>query len=225
MPAEVAKREAAVPDLVRTPALEITAEDIQLPRLYIGHYSSDIVQSGAAGAGDIYVAQGKDDMDPVVLAKSEGKFPSGVNAEKGPVIHVVGLRKGKSDDSTGDLVLYDYDDPSAPSTAWVTYNYTVVIPEYDTEVPVKWLLTKSGRSTAQRINTVLKKNEAKGPAWLSAFRLGSTGRQNDKGKWFVPVLQVVEAEQANIETSERLALMVAGSTGAVETTGGDEPAI
>lgn len=216
MGTQVAKQEkAAVPDLVRTPAFEITAEDVALPRLYIGQYMSNHVQEKIVAAGDIYVATGADDPEPEVLYDGKGD---------GALVHVLSLKKGKSASVDGELELFDFDDPNAPEDAWVTYNYVIALPEYDYEVPAKWLLTRTGRPTAQRINTVLKKNEARLPAYANAFRVTTAERKNEKGKFFVPQLRHVEANEDDVKIAEALAIMVSGNT-AEATSRGEEPAI
>lgn len=216
MGTQVAKQEqAAVPDLVRTPALEITAEDVALPRLYIGQFMSNHVQEKAVSEGDIYVANGADDPDPKVLYDGAGD---------GALVHVLSLRKRKSASVDGELELFDFDDPNAPEDAWVTYNYVIALPEYDTEVPAKWLLTRTGRPTAQRINTVLKKNEGRLPSYANAFRVTTAERKNEKGKFFVPQLRAVEANEEHVKVAESLAIMVSGNT-AEATSRGEEPAI
>lgn len=195
----VAERPNAVPDLVRTPALTITADDVALPRIYIGQFMSKAVQNQDVKAGQIFSASGQDDPDPQVL------WSPGDDA--GVLFHVVGMRKGKSISDGGELQLFDFDDPNAPPDAWVTYNYTLVLPEHETDVPYKFLLTRTGRPAALQINTVLKKNSISGPAWATAFRLTAAERENAKGKFYVARAAAVEAEDANVKLAEGLALM------------------
>lgn len=209
---------AQVPDLVRTPALEITAEDVALPRIYLGQYMTEAVKHKLVDFGDVFTASGPDDPDPQVLWKLNSK-------DEGVLFHVLALKKGKSFSDGGELQLYDYDDPSAPAEAWITYNYTVALPEVDEEVPYKLLLTRTGRNTAKQINTVLKKNEGRGPAWATGFRLTAVQRENAKGEFVVPRIAVVnEPPIEAVKSAETLALMIAGSTAEYHSTG-EEPAI
>lgn len=213
----VTKRESKVPDLVATPALTITAEDVALPRLYIGQYMSQAVQEQRVKAGCIFSATGKDDPDPQVLWEHGSK-------KDGVRFHVIGLRKGKSISDGGELVLFDYDDQAAPPDAWVTYNYTLAVPEVDQDVPFKLLLTRTGRPAALKINTVLKKNAILGPAWDSAFVLTTAARENAKGKFFVAQVTPVAAQPDHVKVAESLALMMSSSAPEVDATG-EEPAI
>lgn len=208
---------AQVPALVRTPALEITAEDVALPRIYLGQYMTEAVKNQLVKPGCIFAASGPDDPDPLVLWKPEDK--------EGVLFHVLALKKGKSFSDGGELQLYDYNDPSAPAEAWITYNYTLALPSVDEEVPYKLLLTRTGRNTAKQINTVLKKNEGRGPAWATAFRLTAVQRENAKGEFFVPRVAVVnEPDKQSVEAAERLAIMIAGARADFDSTR-EEPEI
>lgn len=218
----VAKRESSVPDLVRTPASTITADDIALPRIYIGQFMSAAVQEGLVTAGQVFAATGADDPDPRILwdPKGKGEFKDGVP------FYVLNLRKGKSWTAGPgeELQLFDYDDPAAPADAWVTYGYTVAVPEADEQVPFKLLLTRTGKPAALQINTVLMKAALTGPSWTTKFLLTTTPRENNKGKFFVPRVAVTEAVPAEVEVAEKIALDL--SSAAVERPAtGEQPAI
>lgn len=200
--------------------MEITSEDVALPKLKIGQYMSDAVKNQLVKPGAIFTTTGDDDPDPQVLWDPNKKDPG-----PGVVIYVVSMWKGKSLTAEGGgLDKWTFNDPSAPPEAWVTYNYTVVIPSFDTEVPVKWLLTRTGRPAAQAMNTVIKKNEGRGPAWTNAFQVTTAKRENTKGEFFVPRVSLVEAKADDVAIAEKLAVMVSGSSADVYATG-DEPAI
>lgn len=213
---EVEKPQAAVPALVQTPALEITAEDVALPRLYIGQFSSTAVKKKFVDEGVLFTALGQDDPDPCVIWTPEDK--------EGVIFHVLGLRKGRSLSTDGELETWAYDDPDASPDAWVTYNYFVSLPELDPELPYKWLLTRSATPSAKQINMRLSKNLAAGPAWTTAFELTTAPRQNKKGDYFVPQVKQVEAKEANVKIAESMAVLISGQSAEVQATG-DEPAI
>lgn len=216
---DIERAASAVPALANTPALEISAEDVALPKLKIGQFMSDAVQEGTVPAGAFYTSLGEDDPEPNVLWE-----PKKTNEKDGVIVHVLSMRKGKSVSIDGELVLFAYNDPDAPPEAWVTYNYFVCLPEVDTEVPFKWLLTRTGSGTAKQMNNVLMRNTAKGPAWVNAFEAKTSPRENKKGKFFVPRVTPVEAKEENVAISEALAVMISGSASDVRATG-DEPAI
>lgn len=211
------KKKAALPELAPTPALDIDANDVALPRLKAGQYMSPQVQEQMAKFGDLFVSLGEDDPDPHILWS--------LGDEGGVTIHVIDMYKGKSLSDGGELTLYAFDDPDAPKEAWVTYNYIIAIPEHDDYLPCKWMLTRTGRTAAQQMNTILKKNEAKGPAYVNAFEVTTVHRENAKGKFVIPRVRHVEADPKNIEIASKMAEMVAGrpADSAVQAT--DEPGI
>lgn len=197
---DVAPQEpAGVPALAGTPATELNAEDIALSKIKFGQGQSNAVQDGIVPLNCIYATTGPDDPDPVVLWEQ--------GDEKPLRLHVLALKKGKSISVDGELELYAYDDPNAPAEAWVTYNYVVVLPDHDTEMPYKLLLSKSSKPAAQAINTVVAKN-ATTPAYKLAFDLVVKPRENAKGKFCVAQIRHVEASDEGIEVAEKLLAMV-----------------
>lgn len=203
MSKDIEKQEKGnVPDLVRPP-LDISSEDIALPRIKIGQFMTQQVKSQLAGAGDIFASTGEDDA--TVLWEADSK-------DDGLLVHVISLRKGKSITVDGELVTYAFDDTDAPPDAWTTYNYLVALPEVDLDVPYKWLLTRTGRPAAQQLNTVLLKNTDK-PAWHTAFRVTTAERNNKKGTYYVPRIAIAEADKDNVEAIEGLAVQVLSASG------------
>lgn len=201
---EVAEREApAVPALAPTPATTLTAEDIVVPRLYVGNQMSKAVKRKLASFGDIYIAQGADDPDAQVLWEFGSSQP-------GVLIHVLGVLKRKSYTPGGSapLQMWDFEDPTAHPDAWTTYNYTLFLPEVDPDMPAKLLLTKSGRGTAQRINTVLARNNPQ-PLYASAFRLTSAERTKDDNEWTIFQASQVTADAKHVSQAAELYELVA----------------
>lgn len=222
MASEIVERATSVPALVRTPALEIGAEDIALPQFKIGQYSSDQVKDQSVKPGALFTRINKEDPSPVILSspKKKGEAPAAVR------FHVLGMTRGKSVSGDDGLIMFDYDDPDAPAGAWTTYNYLVALPDHDEDVPYKWLLTKSGKATAMQINMVIKKHEGIKQAYELAFDVTTAERSNTKGDWFVPRVSWVEAaNEKDIEIARTLSELVAGSDVATPKTRRDEPAI
>lgn len=205
-----------VPDLVRTPAFEITAEDVALPRLKIGQYMSNFVQDGAVPPGCLFLSLSADDGDPQVLYEIDDDEPL--------VFHVLNLIKGKSISQDGELVTWDFNDPDAPADAWVTYKYGIALPEYDEDVPATFLLTRTGKPAAQQINMVLAKNASKQPPHATAFAVETVARSNDKGKYFVPRVRHIEATEKGQAVAEKLSDLIQADSASVQATG-EEPAI
>lgn len=215
---EIAVRPSGVPALSATPALEITADDVALPRLKIGQAMSNIVQEADSpvGLGDIFTSLGEDDPDAQVVYE--------VGADEGLLVHVLSMTRGKSVSEGGELIIFDYNDPDAPADAWVTYNYVVVLPEHDVTIPFKWLLTRTGRPAAQQMNMVLARNSASGPPYEQAFRVTTAQRENKKGKYYVPRVRHVEADAEHVAACKVLSDMISPDAASLAATG-EEPAI
>jgi hypothetical protein len=212
-----------VPALYTPPPLEIDANDMVLPRIYFAHPSSDQVEAHSITTGAIFSAAGEDDPDPQILWD-----PKKHKDKPGVLFHVLGMWKGRSATVDGKLERYAFSDPNAPADSWVTYNYTLALPEGDTDVPYKMLLTKSKAGAAKSINTVLAKRASAGPAYLTAFRMTSIPKKNDKGSYSIPQIRVVESTPTGVEIAERLAMMAAASVPnepAPVAGRSDEPAI
>ena len=191
----------AVPALAPTPATTISAEDIIIPRLYVGNPLSKAVKHKRASYGDLYLAAGPDDPEAQVVYEAGSDAP-------GVLVHVLHLLKRKSWAPKGEQpISWDFDDPEAHEDAWITYNYTLFLPEIDPDMPVKLLLTKSGRTTARRINTVLGRGA--GPLWGSAFRLTSAEQKSTDHEWMTVEAAQVTAEPAHVAQAGELFTLIA----------------
>jgi hypothetical protein len=196
----------------------LTTDDLALPRLYVAQAITNAVQDGNVKAGAIFVAQDADDPDPAVLADK--------GSEEGAIIHVLALRKGKSRSIEGVLETWRYDDPAAPADAWTTYTYAVAIPSYDTDLPCRWLLTRTGRPAAQKINTVLARLNGVKPPFETAFRVTTVERSNDKGRYFIPRVTPVEPTDESTEVAAKLYAQIGDSfAGQSNAVSADEPSI
>lgn len=191
----VERKAPELPALVDTPSLGITADDVAVPRIHIGQFMSKAVQNTketGISAGDLYFAVGQEDPEPVILDPPV-KF------------HVLALRKGKSySDDGGPLERYDYDDPDAPAGAWVTYDYTVFLPEVDASVPFKVLLTRTGLGTARQLNTIIRRTTE--PFFALAFHLSVAERENTKGRFWIPVVRQIEADPSQASAAGEMLL-------------------
>lgn len=213
---------APVPALVNTPALAFDSDDVQLPRIYIAHPASKQVEEsdGVLRGGMIFSSFGGDDTDPVVLHDPKSD-------DVGLLVHVLDWRKGKSLSEEGELETWAFNDPAAPPEAWVTHNYLVCLPEVDPETPYKMLFTRTKTAAAKQINTIIQKNQGRGPAWNNAFRITSVQRKNDKGTFYVPRIKPVEADVEHINAATALVPQIASQATSApaltQTT--DEPSI
>lgn len=218
MSTDIAAQQSAVPALYNPAPLEIDGSDIALPRIYVGQSNSKAVEADLVMKGSIYSATSGDDTDPIVLFDPKGKD------KKGVLVHVLSMTKGRSATIDGELQRYAFNDPDAPPESWVTYNYVVCLPEVDEDVPYKLLFTKTSTPTAKKINTILKKNQDRGPAHACAFRLTTVSRSNAKGTWFVLDAKPADATPEQIAVAGSMAEMV-GSAPAAPSAPVSEPAI
>lgn len=175
---------AGVPDLAPTPASTITAEDIAIPTIYMGHRAQSLVEAGFAKAGDIYAALGQDDSEVEILweAKTAGEgvlilplfmFKSfsyspgvGQQLEMWPF-----EAKGRPYPDGPPL-----DDPDPRKRAWLTYNFTLYLPEVDPDMPYKTRFYRSGAPAALKINQVTSRNHDK-PSYTNAWRWTTAQKQ------------------------------------------------
>jgi hypothetical protein len=108
------------------------------------------------------------------------------------------MRRGRSgNDENGEWRTWAYDDPSAPESSFVTYDYTVVAPEIDTTLPLKILFNGQSVPTAKQLNMVLAKHRE--DPWTIAFRVWLKPSKNKKGSFFVYQIRQVVPETAKAE--------------------------
>lgn len=204
----VEKAAPKVPDLVQPRGtVDIEHEDIALPRVRLGQPNSIAVQDNLVPAFCLYAATGSDDPEPIVLAET--------GDAEGVLVHVLAMRKGKSLSKDGELQTWAFNDPAAPAEAWTTYNYVLTLPEHDPDVPYKMLFTRTQTPAAKQINTVLARNAAKGPSFMTAFRITTAKREKQEGsttyRWAVPRVRSVDATQEGVDISAALYQQIASS--------------
>lgn len=218
-----AVQNGGVPALAGTPALgDIDANDIKLQKLYRGEYQADLVQEGTVPVGSIYLATSPDDPEPQVVAKD-----ATAEKEKGVLVHVLRLEKGKSGRIDGEFRTFPFAAEDNPRTQDngkaldTTYAFTVAIPEIDPEMPVKVHMSKTSSGCAQRIITRLLKHSRTGATHEVAFRLKLKKREAEsngsKYRWFVWTEALEDAKPANVEVAANL-LEIVASQPAVEAT-------
>lgn len=198
---------AEVAPLYDRSTFDVDASDFALPKVYICQPLTKSVQDGLAKPGDVIVAAGPEDPDAEVVVEFK-------NPADGLLFHVLRMDKGKSfSENNGPLQTWAFNDPEAHPDAWVTYFYTLALPEVDGDMPHKLLLTRSNQGTAKRINMQLGKALQKGGNLYDlAFRLTTEPRQKDNHKWHVVVVKLATATQDGIDTAESLSDMVNANT-------------
>ena len=200
---------AGVPELAETPATQITFEDITPPTLYVAQRTSSAVDTGLVAYGDLFVAQGADDPEPEVLRKYEGE-----STDNGVLFIPLHMYKTWTWTDGSNLRNWPYGDGTVPAEAaalerdtgkpvFRTYNYVVLLPDYDTEVPVNFRLnSRSQRPAANKINMTVSKSGQ--PFHTSAFRITTSKKEAGGNKWAVPVVVEAKATKAQHEQAARV---------------------
>jgi choline dehydrogenase-like flavoprotein len=184
----------------RSAAETISAEDLAIPRMYVGQPTSSAVQDGLVPPGSLFVASDALDSEPTMLYKA--------GDTTGPLIHPIGLRKGWAfTDENGDFQIADYLAAEVAEDAQLAYTFALLVPEFDTELPVSMMLKSTARQTAKKICLQIKRAEP-APPWSVAFRLTTAARQNDRGRWHVPQAASAEADRKRVEQAGALAAML-----------------
>lgn len=216
---ELAKTEGAVPDLVRpVRGGGLDSRHVTLPRLYKGETQSNAFKAGLIQAGCIYIGQGADDPDPVVVAtkpftdESEGET---VRA------HILQVKLGLSRKQQGrPLETWEYNDPTAPLDARETFDFTLALPEVEdgADIPVKVLMSSTSTQTAKRINFPLLRlnDEERWPelAWDLSIKKRTKTEGGQTNTWFVWQARQVAKEdvpEEHVKLAKGLANMLGGA--------------
>lgn len=209
-----------VPALAYTPSIAdgIDADDLQISKVKIGQYMSKAFTNEFVKGGDIFTTATEDGSDAEVLWKFGSK-------SAGVQFHVLSLRKGKSLQEDGKLLLFDFNDVDAPPKARTTYNFTIAIPSVDEDLPLRWLFTGSGSGAARKIVTMLIKNSISGPSYQTAFEITTSATENDKGKFFVPQVKVVTPTAENVAIAAAINDTFGGQSEPVAAPRSNQPAI
>jgi hypothetical protein len=180
----------------------IGPEDLALPRLMLGQPTSVAVQEQIVPAGSLFVAHEAADPAPTIIYKPGQKT--------GAVIHAIGFRKvwcHRSDDDkfiVADRLPTDTIGPG--EDAQPGYEMAVLVPAFDTGMPVSWLLKSTGMSAGKRIYTeTIKQGVA---LWSLAWSVTTSPRQNDKGRWFAPVAKLDKPKPVNVKAAAQAAQLL-----------------
>lgn len=162
---------------------------VKLPSLYLAQYSSKAFKARTVEFGDIYVAVGAEDPEPVVVGKH------GQDALSEPVrfyVHAVqpGYQVADKDAPYGKRTLrlgtsYAqalYEGESDPRNVFLQTHYTLTVPAYE-QWPVRFIMgSRWGGSAARWINTMLAMAKQKGSNPLElCFQLQTRPTSNDSG--------------------------------------------
>ncbi len=194
----------AVPDLAPTPATEVTFEDIAPPTLYIAQRGGSAVDAGLAKFGDLFIAQGADDVEAQVVYEHE-------SPNAGVLFYPLHMYKTWTFSDGENLTSWPFGDGTPPADApegvWRTYNFIIFVPDFDDEMPVNFRLnSKSQRPAANKINFVVSRA---GDDWHNhAFRVTTKRASSGANKWTVPVVVEAPANPDQVEKAAALKRLI-----------------
>lgn len=206
----------------------LDANDVRLPRMKLAQLSTKLVEAGVATYGQVFVAYGQDDLEPVVLAeapKAQGELGPEVlfyvlDVEKGYSYTDPNKRLGRTQDgSYPDLSLVKDGDPRNVRR---TYDYTIVLPGAFEDLPVKFIMHGQwGGQAAKSMNTRIALANRKGVAMHEQpFKLQVKKTQNDNGAFaqaiIAPATVTAKDRKAHAELVGSFLDLVQGGVSAVE---------
>lgn len=176
---------------------QIEAEDLAVPRMYVGQPGSAQVQENRVPAGSIFLAIDAEDPNPEGLYKQGGE---------GVRVHFLTFSKvWVYTDADGSFrVTEDRPDDDLEPTRG--YQMLFCLPEWDPEMPVSMLFKVTGLQAARRILTEIARANA--APWALAFALSTMPRKNDKGRWHQPVVTPTPAKDEHVAAAAKLAALI-----------------
>ncbi len=179
--------------------MAMSSDDIARPRMRVVTSSSDYqkMRPKMFNEGDIVVGFSADDVDATLLWDAEAG-----DAEAGVIVHVLSHSKHLTadKDDNGDkqpFTRYEIGDPAAPRKAKMVHEYVLLIPSYDTMLPVMAAFSPGSSAAARGINTAILRHQQSGDPRELAFRL-TTARKTANGyTWDAYAALAVEPEPQN----------------------------
>ena len=205
LPEQAHQRGTAVATVAADNPYNLTAQDVILPRLRIAQYQSFAFKKGLAGYGDLVVGIGKEDPQPIVVAKGGDplgeplrfyvhRIYSGFNYREDPTD--TNLTFGPLGGTFQQALQFTQGDPRR---VYQKHDFALTVPAYE-DLPVRFLMTsKWGGPAAKWINTqigiALRKQE--NPLEL-AFQIVTRQSSNAKGDF-----AIAEASFAKVSAKDR----------------------
>lgn len=158
----------------------VSAADIQFPNLYIVHGTSGFAQDGRARIGQVVMALGKDDPDPVILLEDPAKDSF--------TAYVVGRRDFAARITENEFEFQTARDPN-DRDSWAGYFYDLAIPEYEQLLPVSCMAVKtSWKWVIRSLNHIIQRAIAtEGSSAIVAIKFSMTQHTSRNGtKYWAP---------------------------------------
>lgn len=180
---------AAMPSLYSNPTeSSVDYGDLVVPKVYLMQPLSKMVESGVAKSGDAVMALDADDSSPEFLIGGPD------NRESVTAIVLDRHRKVVNTADNGwEYLPDDYVRGADERDVWVGYNFLVLFPDVDPDVPAKWLLIKTaGAPVFKKINTLLSIKQARGDTDPLAIEV-STVKKTSRGGQVYNAFSVTDA--------------------------------
>jgi hypothetical protein len=193
----VASRGAAVA------AAAITGDDLAIERLTIKNPGTRAANLENAPLGSITASLSSSDP----AAK---QIYDGPGTGEGVLFHPVIVARGLDgeDPATGLYKMWIDGDPAAPLDAKRLYKAVGLAPEYSLTRPVEFMIRGSATWDTGKIFMTLVRETLPNPPWHLSIRITTIKQENDRGRWWAPVVEQVEAKPAHVQAAAALALLL-----------------
>lgn len=198
---------AAMPSLYSNPAESaVDFGDTVVPKIYLMQPLSQLVAADVAKSGDAVMALSADDEGAThLIGGPEGR-------ESFTAIILDRHRKVINTADGFEYLPDDYVRGPDERDVWVGYNYLVLVPEIDPDVPAKWLLIKTaGAPVFKKINTLLSIHQARGNTDPLGIKV-STTKKTSRGGQTYNVFTVAEATLTDDEKAAAYRAIERGAT-------------
>jgi hypothetical protein len=175
--------------------------DIVIPQIRVVAELSTAAKGGknaVAAAGDIILANGADDPEPVHLISD--------TAGETFDAYIIGRRPFAATTSGGSFEFQDERDPDDPDS-WNGWIFDVALPEHDEVLPATWMLWKTaGAMAAKNINTMIDRALASGDYDPICIRVSVQEKTSRQGgfKYYAPVIRPGERAPGGVTIAKQL---------------------
>ncbi len=197
LPEQVYQRGTAVAVRDAANPYDLDSNDVILPRLRIAQYQSDVFKRKLADYGDLVVTIGKEDANPIVVAKGGEPMSAPL------VFYVHRIGKGfnyREDPAQTNLTFGPLGGTFQQALAFTQgdsrrvfqkHDYVITIPAYE-DLPVQFLMTsKWGGPAAKWMNTQIGILLQRGTSPLKTpFQVQSRPTHNDKGDFAEAIIGI-----------------------------------
>jgi hypothetical protein len=185
---------------VETMFAPTSTADIVIPQIRVVAELSSAAKGGknaVAAAGDVILANGADDPNPIHLISDE----AGDSFEA----YIIGRRPFAATTSGGGFEFQAERDPDDPDS-WNGWIFDVALPEIDEVLPATWMLWKTaGAMAARNINTMIDRALAAGDFDPICIRVTIQKKTSRSGfTYFAPAVRPGEKTPGGVTIAKQL---------------------